>query len=147
MLHHGRQTLSIELPGVGAQAALPVGSLEVKLELLPQPAAESTMTEAEVMLALKKEREKQVDCERRFFACSGWPSNRGKPLSFSNHERWIAKGGRVNRTIAHGCVLGSRAGRRSRMVGPVFGLQPCTRHAPSEALCALGAGNAGLSQA
>ena len=68
VLHHGRQTLSLELPGVGAQSTLPIGALEVKLELLPLPQAESCMTEAEVMIALKKERDSQVDCERRFFA-------------------------------------------------------------------------------
>ena len=68
VLHHGRQTLSIELPGVGAEATLPVGALELKLELLPRPKAEACMTEAEVMLSLKRERDTQVEAERRFFA-------------------------------------------------------------------------------
>ena len=68
VLYHGRQTLSVELPGLGTQSTLLVGSLEIKLELVPQPQAEACMTEAEVMLLLKKERDLQVDAERRFFA-------------------------------------------------------------------------------
>lgn len=68
VLHFGRHTLSVELPGVGAEATLPVGALEVKLELLPRPRAEGAMTEAEVMMALKRERDSQVEAERKFFA-------------------------------------------------------------------------------
>ena len=68
VLHHGTHTLSVELPGLGTQATLPAGTLEVKLELLPLPKAESRLTEAEVMLALKRERDAQVDAERKFFA-------------------------------------------------------------------------------
>ncbi len=68
VLHHGRQTLALELPGVGAEATLPIGALELKLELLPRPRAEGTMTEAEVMLTLKRERDAQVEAERKFFA-------------------------------------------------------------------------------
>ena len=68
MLHHGRHTLALELPGVGAEATLPVGALELKLELLPRPRAEAAMTEAEVYLTIKRERDAQVEAERRFFA-------------------------------------------------------------------------------
>jgi centrosomal protein CEP76 len=68
VLHKGRMTLSIELPGVGAEASLPVGCLELKLELVPSPHSESRMTEAEVMVGLKREREAQVESERKFFA-------------------------------------------------------------------------------
>lgn len=68
VLHHGRHTLALELPGVGAEATLPVGALELKLELLPRPRAEAAMTEAEVYLTIKRERDAQVEAERRFFA-------------------------------------------------------------------------------
>ena len=61
-------TLSVELPGVGAEASLPAGCLEIKLELVPSPHPESRLTESEVMIGLKKEREAQVDAERKFFA-------------------------------------------------------------------------------
>ena len=37
VLHKGRVTFSIELPGVGTEASLPVGSLKLKLELVPSP--------------------------------------------------------------------------------------------------------------
>ena len=68
VLHKGKMTLSVELPGVGAEASLPVGCLELKLELVPSPHAESRLTEAEVMVGLKKEREAQVEAERKFFS-------------------------------------------------------------------------------
>ena len=68
VLHQGKTSLAIELPGVGAQATLPVGSLELQMELLPSPPSEGRMTEAEVVIGLKKEREMQVDAERKFFA-------------------------------------------------------------------------------
>ena len=68
VLHHGLHTLSLELPGLGTQTTMPVGALEFKLELLPMPAVEARLTEAEAMLALKREREAQLETERRFFA-------------------------------------------------------------------------------
>lgn len=68
VLHQGRHSLSLELPGVGAEATLPVGALEVKLELLPHPPRESRLTEAEVFVGLKRHREAQVEIERKFFA-------------------------------------------------------------------------------
>ena len=55
VLHHGSQTLSLELPGLGNEAALPVGAIEIKLELMPRPSKDSCMTEAELMIALKRE--------------------------------------------------------------------------------------------
>lgn len=68
VLYCGRQTLSLELPGLGEEATLPLGALEFKLELLPQPRPESCLTEAELMLMLKAQRDAQVEAERKFFA-------------------------------------------------------------------------------
>ena len=68
VVHKGMTTLSLELPGVGAEASLPAGCLEMKLELLPAVAPESRPTEAEVMMDLKRERDAQVEAERKFFA-------------------------------------------------------------------------------
>ncbi len=41
---------------------------QVKLELLPLPAAESRLSEAEAHTSIKRERDAQVDAERRFFS-------------------------------------------------------------------------------
>ena len=72
-LHAGKCTLSLELPGIGEQASLPVGVLELKLEVLPLPPAEARLTEAEALASIKRERDVEVDAERRFFAYArGW---------------------------------------------------------------------------
>ena len=67
VLQAGRCVLSAELPGVGAHAKLPVGSLEVRLELLPALLAEERPTEAQLLAVLKREREVEVAAERRLF--------------------------------------------------------------------------------
>jgi centrosomal protein CEP76 len=64
----GRCTLSVELPGVGSQAKLPIGCLELRFELLPAPQPGDTLVEAEVMRQLKHERTLEVEAERSFFA-------------------------------------------------------------------------------
>ena len=52
----------MELPGVGSQAKLPVGSLELRFELLPSPDAspDAHLDETEVLLQLKSERATSV---------------------------------------------------------------------------------------
>ena len=70
VLHQGKATLSVELPGIGAESSYPIGCLELRLELMPLPIPESRMTEADVTLGVRREREAQVEVERRFFAYS-----------------------------------------------------------------------------
>ena len=60
VLHQGKMTLSLELHGLGAEATLPVGCLELKLELLPRPRPEASLTEAEVLGELRRQRDAQV---------------------------------------------------------------------------------------
>ena len=92
VLQSGRCVLSAELPGLGAQARLPVGSLEMRLELLPAFHAEERAAEAELLETLKRERELEVGAERRFFEyAKGWwqqylalsPSFKQRPVSSS----------------------------------------------------------------
>lgn len=93
VLHKGKMTIACELPGVGAPKPMPVGILELKLELLPTAITakpdEALLSEAEVLMALKKERDAQVEAERKFFAYarSWWasflersPSNAHRPV-------------------------------------------------------------------
>ena len=70
VLHQGKATLAVELPGIGAESSYPIGCLELRLELMPLPIPESRMTEADVELGVRREREAQVEVERRFFAYS-----------------------------------------------------------------------------
>lgn len=91
VLQLGRCTLSIELPGIGPQSKLPIGCLEMRLQLLP-PSGQSVpplMTELDVHKQLKAERTVEVEAERRFFsyARSWWddylslrPAHRGRAV-------------------------------------------------------------------
>ena len=73
VLHAGRCVLSVELPGVGEHAKLPVGSLELRLDLLPAAPAEERLTEGELLLELKRQRGVQTEVERRFISYArGW---------------------------------------------------------------------------
>jgi hypothetical protein len=67
VLQAGRCVLSAELPGVGPQARMPVGSLELRLELLPSLDAEERVGGDELLAQLQREREAEVSAERRFF--------------------------------------------------------------------------------
>ena len=64
VLQSGRCVISVELPGLGEQAKVPVGSLELRLELLPALRPSRCLAEAEVLLALKHERTLEADAER-----------------------------------------------------------------------------------
>lgn len=91
VLQLGRCTLSIELPGVGPQSKLPIGCIEMRLQLVP-PAGQSVpplMSELDVQQQLKAERTVEVEAERRFFAYArAWwddylslrPSHRGRAV-------------------------------------------------------------------
>lgn len=91
VLQVGCCILSIELPGIGPQAKLPVGCLELRLKLLP-PAGGTVpplMLELDVMRQLKAERAAEIEAERRFFAYArAWwddylslrPSHRGRAV-------------------------------------------------------------------
>ena len=61
VLFGGRCNLAVELPGVGDQAKLPVGSLELRFELLPSLAPDAKLAEEEVVQRLQTERNAQVD--------------------------------------------------------------------------------------
>jgi hypothetical protein len=91
VLQSGRCVISVELPGLGEQAKVPVGSLELRLELLPAPQPDECLAEAEVLLALKHERTLEADAERKFFGharswCAAAAAARPRSRPGENHR-------------------------------------------------------------
>jgi centrosomal protein CEP76 len=64
-------TVSVELSGVREEAKLPVGVLDLRLELLPRPTddeAKALPAERDLLAQLRAERASEADAERAFFA-------------------------------------------------------------------------------
>ncbi|KAL1521280.1 hypothetical protein AB1Y20_020949 [Prymnesium parvum] len=73
VLHTGSCILSLQLPGMGEQAKLPVGALELRLELRPFLPPADRLSEAELLVQLKRQREVQMEGERAFIKyAKGW---------------------------------------------------------------------------
>ena len=65
VLHSGSCILSLQLPGIGEDAKLPAGAIEMRLELRPFLPPAERVSEADLVLEIKRQRARQTDQERR----------------------------------------------------------------------------------
>ena len=70
VLHVGSCILSLQLPGVGEASKLPAGVVELRLELRPFLPLGDRLSEADLILEIKRQRTRQTEQERKFIAYS-----------------------------------------------------------------------------